>query len=186
VSDSEYIEKYYKHLLTQAKKISHIRAHDMVQDLAVIMLGENGYSGDRNCIKSRHNYSWGILLNMNRENNKSIKKSYDDISLDENNISEKIGETKIELDIFDTLYETELRYEGYSDHQVQRLSRIMSHLKKMSPSKRQLYKLYFEDRLSYREIAKRVGIPMSSIYYLINGLKRELYTATLIKQKKIY
>lgn len=184
MSNSEYIEKYHTYLVKQAQKLTNSKdqAREWVQDLAVYLLTNSNYKGDTTCIKSRHNYSWGVFYNWFRDSQKPNSKRWTTLELNENDIVESTQSKEPLV----TIYEAELRLEGYTDDQIFKLSRIQSYIKRSSPSKRNIFKLYFTDDLTYREISKRVGIPITSVYYMVNKLKAELYLASQKPQKPLY
>lgn len=188
MSNERYVQIHYNHILNQAKKLAPNLdiAQEWTQISILSLLSQNRYSGDPNCLKSRNNYMWGIILNIWREWNKAKKKSYNNIEIDSDLINVEIKESSIERDPLRTLYEDELRHEGYTDDQILKLSRINSYVRKLSPPDRNLYKLYFIEGLSYREISKKIGIPTASIYELMRSLKMKLYNASKNEQKPLY
>lgn len=184
MSNSEYIEKYYTHLVKQAMKLTNSKekAREWVSDLTVYLLTKSGYQGDPDCINSRHKYSWGIFYNWFRDSHKKNKLNVIPIDF----MYVEPSDQPMSREPLMTIYEAELRLEGFTDDQILKLSRIQSYIRRSSPSMRNMFKLYFTDNLTYREISKRVGIPISSVYYMVNKLKAELYLASQQPQKPLY
>ena len=170
-----YLVQNREHLLTQAKKLTRSKylAEEWIQELSIIILTDFKYSGEFDHRKM-NNYCWGILLNFMRESHRTNKKWVME-ELDNNmNISQEPNPNPITLKR--TFYEWELQKNGFGNTDIRRLSNIKFNLKELEPYELNLYKMYFEEGLVMRDIAKRCGLPLSTVWNhykkLIDKLRR--------------
>lgn len=129
-----------------------------------------------------NNYSTGILSNIDSINYKFNKKLERDFEWERMSMSHELEHGEY----FQTMYENELRFEGYTDEQIIKLSRIKSFIRQCNPTEQNLYKMYFIDNLSLRKIGKKCNIPHSSVAIQLNKLKNKLRKCTTTPQNPIF
>lgn len=98
----------------------------------------------------------------------------DELFCEEDNIVMHKSLIEPEFEIIEDNYKEELFYMGFNNHQVKIILEAQSRLSKLNTSMKVLYRMYFEDMMTQREIAKIKKIPYSSCYELIKQLKIEL------------
>lgn len=173
-------EKFYNWALNIFGCVN--KAKESVSILNLAWLTKNKFEGE--LIESRMDYySIGIIQNNKKSYSQLITR---DLKLkDYDKTIDKVDYIK-DNEFYQTLYENELRVEGFTDDQVLKLSRIRSFLRKCSPVEQNLYKMYFIENLSYRKIAKKCNLHYITIHTLINKLKNKLREASNSPQTPLF
>lgn len=201
----DYVSNNQKNFLKYALRICGCmdKAKEYVSMLNIIWL--DGLHNYDKPLKTylMNNYSTGILSNIDSNNYKFNKKFERDFEWEINidSLNYKFNK-KLERDFewermsmshelehgeyFQTMYENELRFEGYTDEQITKLSRIKSFIRQCNPTEQNLYKMYFIDNLSLRKIGKKCNIPHSSVAIQLNKLKNKLRKCTTTPQNPIF
>jgi RNA polymerase sigma factor (sigma-70 family) len=171
----QYIIENRNHLYKQAYKLAKRKelAEDFLSQLVIIILTNFKYKGDNNT-KSINTYCWGILLNIRRDYDSYNRKLITETELGYNPFEVESTTKEVHFELPKTFYENELMESGYTQEQAKKLSNIKWNIKKLAPHELNLYKMYFEQRLSLRKIGDRVGLSHSAVYYHINLLKDKL------------
>lgn len=73
-------------------------------------------------------------------------------------------------DPYETLYEEELALEGFSDKMIQKLALLKWVVNNMHISYREFYKLYYEQKMTIREISELKKIPSTSVFRMKHRL----------------
>lgn len=101
-------------------------------------------------------------------------------SLQEDSISESLArsgyveEPKAFDFFFGTFFELELLRSGYDEEDVKRRLKLQRAINSLSPWQMELYRLYYEQRMTHREIAKLKKMPKTSAYKLLIELRERL------------
>lgn len=82
-------------------------------------------------------------------------------------MAEDLSEANIDLTI-------DLTEQNFNQLQIEKILCVREVYKELSPQHQVLYDLYFEQMMSLRKIAKKIGIPMSSVYSIFLELKKEI------------
>lgn len=157
-----YLIQNREHLYNQALKLSKSKdlANEWIQDLSIIILTDFNYKGEFSHTKM-NTYCWGILLNMMRQSVRDKKKWVKE----ELSEGDSICELNVELkSLKRTFYEWELEKGGFGDIKIKTLSNIKFNLRLLEPYELNLYKMFFEENLSFGKISKRCGLPRSTVY----------------------
>ena len=64
--------------------------------------------------------------------------------------------------------------ENYNEEQVEKILKIREIYLKLDLHEKVLYDLYFTNMLSMRKIAKKIDIPVNSVYNMITDLKKKI------------
>ena len=63
---------------------------------------------------------------------------------------------------------------NFSELEVERLMRIRGIYLRLDTHEKVLYNLYFDNMLSMRDIASKIGLPLSAIHIMIGDLKKKI------------
>jgi RNA polymerase sigma factor (sigma-70 family) len=168
---NQYLERRLTYLRTIASKITNNRniSDDLVNDAAIVILTKSNFKGEINDM-AMDKYFCGIMTWIHQNNLLKRKK----MTYIEEGFNLE-GSTEIVYhETQKTFYEWELIESGYTEEQANKLSNIKFNLKKLKPYERNLYKMYFEQGLSLRKIARKVKLHHSTIFIHLRDLKSKL------------
>jgi RNA polymerase sigma factor (sigma-70 family) len=167
----DYLKRRLPELRKMAIRITNNKtiSDDLVNDASIIILTRDNFRGEISDL-AMDNYFWGIMWRTHQNNLLKRKKT---TYIEEGFNLE--GSTEIVYhETQRTFYEWELIESGYTEDQARRLSNIKFNLKNLKPYERNLYKMYFEQGMSLRKIARKVKLHHSTIFIHLRDLKSKL------------
>lgn len=89
---------------------------------------------------------------------------------------------------FKSFLEMELVKSGLDEKDVDRRMRLQSVVNELSPWELELYRLYYEQRMTHRQIAELKKMPKTSVYNLLRSLrsKLNLLLGTTVSTRYLY
>lgn len=89
---------------------------------------------------------------------------------------------------FESFLSHELHELGLSEEDIDRRLRLQKAISMLSPWQFQLYRLYYEQRKTHRQIASEKGIPQTNVYWMLVDLRESLerMLGTRVTRKYLY